>query len=150
MKFCVTRTARLSTGLLMVMLAVACGSAARSAQLDENRGTSSVVVIQGEELWRLGGGLLDGMRSRLAAMQVSRPMGGCPVVLFRGHRTIYGSLPPEVYVDGTRMTDTCVLDHLRVVDIERVEVYRGSVPGATGYAQSPNGLIAVFLLHRNN
>jgi hypothetical protein len=57
-----------------------------------------------------------------------------------------GSSRPEVYVDGTRMTDTCILDQIRSTEVKRVEIYPGGLADKAGYASSANGLIAVFLI----
>jgi hypothetical protein len=132
--------------LTISFVGAGCTSARSGSGSAAPRASSTVVVIGGDELWRAGGGLLEGLRGRLSAMQVTRPSGAaCPVVHFRGHRTLYGSVPPVVYVNGTRMLDTCVLDQIRVPDIERVEIHRGAVTGATGTAMSANGMISIYL-----
>jgi hypothetical protein len=52
---------------------------------------------------------------------------------------------PQVYVDGTRATDTCILQSLRSDDVDSVEVYPMGVTKRPGYATHAHGLILVFL-----
>jgi hypothetical protein len=142
----ITGSSRLLSGAFLVLLLAGCaGGSGGGAHRDSSLQTPGI-VIQGEELWAFGGRLLDGMRGRVMGMQVSRPAGGCPLVLLRGQRTIVGSTRPEVYVDGTRMSDTCSLDLIRVGDVARVEIYRGGLSPGARYVTSPNGLIVVFLV----
>jgi hypothetical protein len=141
----VPHRARLPVGLLVMLFTTGCATTSANPTPSQVR-NSPGVVVQGEELWAFGGRLLDGLRGRVTTMQVHRPVGDCPQVVLRGRRTIVGSTRPEVYVDGTRMTDTCILDTIRVGDIKRVEVYPGGISGRSRYVPSPNGLIVVFML----
>ena len=59
--------------------------------------------------------------------------------------TFQGVVNPHVYVDGTRATDTCVLESLRTVDVERVEVYPQGFTTRPGYGTHAHGLILVFM-----
>jgi hypothetical protein len=52
---------------------------------------------------------------------------------------------PHVYVDGTRTTDTCILETLRAEDVERIEVYPQGFTTRPGYGTHANGLILVFM-----
>jgi hypothetical protein len=126
--------------LLLVALLPSC----RSAQDPSARGSgdSGAIVVFGRDL-PTSQVLLDALANRVPTMQVVRPTGSCPIVHVRGQaqRARGGA---AVYVDGTRMRDTCVLLQLRPGDIERVELYpvSGGRPG--GYTAGPGGLILVF------
>lgn len=110
------------------------------------RRSGSAMVIPGSQIRTGGIGLLEGLASRVSNMRVNRQSGGrCPSITLRGMRTLIGSTNPEVYVDGTPMIDTCVLDQIRAADVERVEVYPGGISGRPGYRTGANGLILIFL-----
>jgi hypothetical protein len=96
--------------------------------------------------FRGGGSVLNVLRARTAGMQVRRPPSEpCPEITLRGPTSLTGSNSPVIYVDGTRTSNTCILDMLNVNDVERVEVYpMGIAPGGT-HRNSPTGLILVFL-----
>lgn len=106
----------------------------------------SAIVISGQQLWGRSGDLLSAMSGRISNMRVDRRSSGCPLVTLRGAKTIVGTSNPQVYVDGMRLSDTCILDQIRVAEVERVEVYPGGSAGRAGYRSSPYGLIAVFLV----
>lgn len=102
-------------------------------------------VIFGADLAR-GGSLLDALSGRVSNVQVDRRSGsGCPRVVLRGAKTFVGSPNAQVYVDGTPMLDTCALTQIRVLEVDRVEVYPGGTGPRSGYRASPNGSILVFL-----
>jgi hypothetical protein len=92
------------------------------------------------------GSILSVIQRRTAGMQVRRPPSDpCPEIMLRGQTSLQGSNSPVIYVDGTRTSDTCILDMLNINDVERVEVYpMGVAPGGT-HRNSPTGLILVFL-----
>jgi hypothetical protein len=98
------------------------------------------------EEFRGRGNVLGVIQRRMAGMQVRRPPSEtCPEITLRGQTSLTGSNSPVIYVDGTRTTNTCILDMLNADDVERVEVYpNGIAPGGT-HRNSPTGLILVFL-----
>jgi hypothetical protein len=134
----------LSLGLLAACSTVPGGG---SQQLRE-RGEG--VVVRGEQLRRLGSGpLLESLKGRVTNLQVDRRSGSCPRITLRGDKRLLGVSNPGIYVDGTRSVDTCILDVVRVNDVERVEIYAaGSASSRPGYRPSPFGLILVFTLDR--
>lgn len=109
---------------------------------------SEAVTLKSEELARAGGVLLDALRARVPNMHVRRRPGACPLVTFRGQRTVYASPDPTIYVDGSPAKDTCILEQIRVLDVDRVEVYTSGSTLLPGYLGNPNGLILVFLVGR--
>lgn len=135
----------LAAAILPIALAAGCVSAGQQSQDGTGPRTTSALIVEGEDLWTTSGTLLDGLRDRVSTMQVSRVSGGCPRIRLRGQTTLLGSTRPEIYVNGTRMGDTCILDQLGVRTVERVEIYRGGGSGRTGYTSGMDGLIAVFL-----
>jgi hypothetical protein len=108
----------------------------------------SAIVIEGDQLPARGGGLLEGLRGRVGSLSIERRSGSCPQVSFRGVKTFRGATSAGVYIDGTPMTDTCVLDQIRIPDVHRVEIYPGGSTSRPGYRANPNGLILVFLTGR--
>ena len=73
---------------------------------------------------------------RLGGMRRRTPIG------------LAGLTEPEVYVDGLRGADTCILNNLVVSDVRRVEVYSQGVTGRPGYVTSARGLILIFTRNR--
>jgi hypothetical protein len=113
-------------------------------QADLPRRMSSSTVIDGEQIWRRGGTLLTALRSRVAGLQIRRT-GGCPVLSLRGQRTLVGPSNPQVYVNGARAVDTCILEMTAAEDVDRIEVYPMGVAGRPGIRNHPYGLILVYL-----
>jgi hypothetical protein len=144
-----TRRAFGTIAAVLTLSAAGCGPTISPDEDEGRRISSGGTVIEGEELRAGGVRLLDGLRGRVSIMQVSHG-GGCPQVVLRGPRTIAGSTRPEVYVDGTRMTDTCILDQIRSAEVERVEIYAGGARAQGAYRSGPNGLIVVFLVSEAN
>lgn len=108
------------------------------------RGTSAWVIGE-EQLEHAGeGNLLSALEARISQMGVLRG-GECPQITLRGRTTVARPTNPGVYVDGARATNTCVLEHLNVAEVERVEVYPMGVARNSGYEVQPGGLILVFM-----
>jgi hypothetical protein len=102
----------------------------------------SMIQIDGSELSR--GTLLDAIRIRVPAMLVTDRSGQCPLVMFRGQRSMTTQDNPSVYVDGTLMSDTCALQQISVTDVRSVEVYPGGLASRPGIRRNPFGIIMVF------
>ncbi len=123
-------------------IAIACARATTgSTSPREERG--SAIVLTASDLGSGGTALLEALERRIPQMRVQRTGVRCPRINLRGQRSITTSSNPRLYVDGTLMGDTCILNQLSVGDVERVEIY----PGATstpGYESNPNGMILVF------
>jgi hypothetical protein len=101
-----------------------------------------------------GAALEDGPGSIVAAMNGKVPNfrlhgqrihGECPVITLRNAVSFRDVVNPHVYVDGIRATDTCVLEQLRTIDVERVEVYPQGFTTRPGYGMHAHGLILVFM-----
>jgi hypothetical protein len=77
-------------------------------------------------------------------MQVTQT-SGCPDIVLRGRSTVTTSSAPAIYVDGNQSSNTCILNELRTVDIDQVEIYPGGVPPRGGYRAHPYGVILIFI-----
>lgn len=134
---------RITAVLLLAALAGAgCRSAAGAAggAPMEDRGR---IVILGTDL-TTGGLLLDALVHRMPQMQVARPTGGCPIINLRGRRPERAVDNASVYVDGTRMRDTCVLLQILASDVERVELFPIAAGRPDGFRPGPGGLIVIY------
>lgn len=100
----------------------------------------NAIVIAGAEL---GSNVLDGLRHRIPAMQVSYVSGNCPAIVFRGSRSMRSQGDPLIYVDGTQVQGTCVLTQLSPRDVEYIEVYPSGNIARAGVRRSPFGVILV-------
>lgn len=142
------RTLRLAAVLASAgtLLAGCIGTVRTDAAAGAPGRSGSAIIITQAQIRAAGTGLLDGLRGKVNSMRVSRMAGRrCPLITLRGARTFIGSSDPQVYVDGTPMLDTCILDQIRTREVEHVEIYPGGVSTRAGYRSSPNGLILVFL-----
>lgn len=108
------------------------------------RAAQSGTVLSSSQLGS-GSDVLEALESRIATMRVDRASSRCPRISLRGVRSLLGSSDPTVYVNGTRMANTCALSSIRPADVRRVEVYPG-VTGRPGYRPSPNGMVLIFLV----
>ena len=121
------RATRLASLSLMGTLAVAaaCGPARATNEPNES-GVSrqgGAFILEGAALQDGAGSVLAAMAGKVPNFRMQRNSGRCPIITLRNHVSFQGVVSPHVYVDGTRATDTCILQSLRTLDVERVEVY---------------------------
>ena len=109
------------------------------------RTPTSAIVITAAELNQMNRPLLDVMRQRIPGMYVAQSTQGCPDIALRGKSTVSTSYSPAIYVDGNQSSNTCILNELRTVDIDQVEIYPGGVPPRAGYRAHPYGVILIFV-----
>jgi hypothetical protein len=133
-------------GRIALVLALLAGCLPLPERSERDGAGGGAVVLDGEDLRRAGGMLLDALRARVPNLRVARRRGECPLVSIRGQRTLHASEDPSIYVDGSAAKDTCILEHIRVIDVDRVEVYTSGSTTLPGYRGNPNGLILVFLI----
>jgi hypothetical protein len=137
------------TAAVVALFALGCASApARSREADEEaskaaRGTA--IVVDGEDIKGRAQTLLRLLDERVSSLDVNYG-GPCPSIVIRGHKSLFGSNDPLIYVDGARALNTCVLDDLTTDVVKRIEVYPSGQAHRPGYDSSRNGLILVFVL----
>lgn len=108
-----------------------------------NSGIGNAIVIDDARLEPSRGGFVTIVQSHVRGMTVSRS-GACPhIVLRAGSRS--EATEPLVYVDGQRLSDTCVLETLNVDAVDRAEVYPSGVTNRPGYHSNNGGLILIFM-----
>lgn len=118
----------------------------RSTRTDGGiRNEAGATIISGRALDEQRGSILDTMEGRVPGMQILRYHDRCPQVSLRSHATFQTYVNPQVYVDGTRATDTCILQSLVTDNVDSVEIYPMGVTMRPGYATHAHGLILVFL-----
>lgn len=140
--------------LLWAVLPLGCGCAGplfhrHAVRSPEPRTTGvysqgGATVLKGPALTGGDGTLLSVMKGKIPGFLVHTGPDICPEIGLRGPASFGAWLNPTIYVDGTRATNTCVLQMLAARDVERVEVYP---MGATrpGYLSNGRGLILIFL-----
>ena len=139
------------TFLCAMMLVAACAGSRQGTAGEQPRNSDGVfiekgaVVLTGSALGDGHGSLLDTMRGKIPSFRLHRSAGMCPEISLRGKASFSGLVNPDVYVDGARTTDTCVLESLRAADAERVEVYPMGFTTRPGYRTHAEGLILVFM-----
>ncbi|HLZ46334.1 MAG TPA: hypothetical protein VKQ05_11715 [Gemmatimonadales bacterium] len=91
--------------------------------------------------------VLDAIRYSMPQLRITgwTQYTRCPMLELRGKDSMEGSNDPDVYVDGTRTSDTCPLITIQAVQTERVEVYPLGMTSRPGYPSSGHGLILIFL-----
>lgn len=136
---------------LAAMLAASCatfgGGREEAAAADEQgvRFDRGAVVLTGRALEDGSGSVLGAMTGKVPNLRVQHSGQGCPEITLRSYVSYVGIANPHVYVDGTRATDTCVLESLRTIDVQRVEVYPQGFTRRPGYGTHAPGLILVFM-----
>jgi hypothetical protein len=128
-------------GLLAATTAACASGSPSTTSTSERIPDKSAIVVKGSDL---SGNLLDALRYRVPSMRVSTPSGECPRIVFRGIRSIRNQANPTVYLDGTRMSDTCILNQLSTNDIDFVELYPSGNAARSSYERNPFGLILIF------
>jgi hypothetical protein len=107
--------------------------------------SSGAVVLEGSTLKDGSGSVLAAMTGKVPNFRVRRTANSCPEISLRSNVNFNGFVNPHVYVDGTRATDTCILESLRADDVNRVEVYPLGFTTRPGYGTHSHGLILVFM-----
>jgi hypothetical protein len=102
-------------------------------------------VISGPALEDGPGSVLAALTGKVPNFRVNRNAYECPEIALRNNVSYNGPVNPHIYVDGTRATDTCILESLRGSDVERVEVYPMGFTHRPGYGTHAHGLILVFM-----
>ena len=133
-------------GVLVPM--TGCASLRTGDRSEAEHGVSfehGAVILTGQALHDGPGSVLAAMSGKVPNFRVRRHRGECPEITLRGHVSFRDVSNPHVYVDGTRSTDTCILETLRTEDVERVEVYPQGFTTRPGYGTHGPGLILVFM-----
>ena len=118
------------------------------ANRPHSAGTTGSLVLTGRLLsLDPGRTVLDVIRRSMPQMRITgwTPYARCPMLEMRGKDSMAGSNDPDVYVDGTRTTDTCPLVTIQAISTERIEVYPLGMTSRAGYPSSGHGLILIFL-----
>lgn len=120
---------------------LACGARTSQPGTASKGGDGSGTVVMGSEL---SGNFLQSLRNRVPSMSVSERSGQCPRITFRGQRSITNQQNPSVFVDGAMMLDTCILNQISTLDVERVEVFPSGNTSYPGIQRNPFGAILIF------
>lgn len=109
--------------------------------------STGAVIITGQALSADPGlTVLDAIRRAMPQLRVTDwSSNHCPLLQLRGKDSVTGRSEPDVYVDGTRTTDTCPLVTLQAMETRRIEVYPLGVTRRPGYPASGHGLILIFV-----
>jgi hypothetical protein len=113
-----------------------------------SRTTTGSLIITGRALSAdPGRTVLDAIRHEMPQLRIAgwTQYTRCPLLEMRGKDSVEGTNNPDVYVDGTRTTDTCPLTTIQAVQTERIEVYPMGMTSRPGYPSSGHGLILIFL-----
>lgn len=135
--------------LLGALLLGGCGHLGSSQDqpqraVDSERGA---IILTRAALEGGEGSVLSAMTAKVPNFRVRRnPQEYCPQITLRGATTFRSYSNPDVYVDGTRAVNTCVLDTLMATDVARVEIYAQGYTTRPGYGTNAHGLILIFMV----
>ena len=105
-------------------------------------GIGNAIVVGDESFGSGSGSILSVLQNHVRGMSVAQT-DDCPhIVLRAGARSQVAEA--LVYVDGQRMSDTCILDGLNLESVDHIEVYPSGVTQRPGYHSNSGGLILVF------
>lgn len=114
----------------------------------EGIGVESVdgaTVVTAGELVRTNGSVLQAIQGKIPNMKVDASPQRCPAITLRASKRFTGVNYPDVYVDGIRAQNTCILETLGAQDVNRVEIYSQGFTTRPGYGTSGHGLILLFM-----
>ncbi len=134
--------------LLFVAFLASCAAHQGGGETSEEEGVimrDGATIITGVDLQDGRGTVLDAIQGKVPGMRIQHRTGQCPQISLRSHVTFQTVVNPHVYVDGTRATDTCILESLRAENVESVEIYPMGVTKRPGYGTHAHGLILVFM-----
>ena len=133
-----------SIALAGAVLCAGCAPARTADGTGSGAGVGNAIVIPDESLEISRGSLLTIMQDHVRGMRVART-DECPHVVLRGGVGRSQAAEVLVYLDGQRMSDTCILEGLNIESIGHIEVYPGGVTQRPGYTSNSGGLILVFM-----
>ncbi|MQA89598.1 MAG: hypothetical protein GEU90_05120 [Gemmatimonas sp.] len=132
-----------------VLLLSGCASLNNIAdQRGSGGGVGNAIVVEDEDFESSRGSMLSILQMHVRSMSVSRA-DVCPRIVVRAGAGRSQTANPLVYVDGQRMSDTCVLDALSVESVSSAEVYPSGVTNRPGYHSNSGGLILIFMKNGN-
>lgn len=132
--------------LATAVLLQSSGCAAPAQSSGDGGGTERIgnAIVVGDESFRsAGGSVISVLQTHVRGMSVAQT-DNCPHIVLRAGAGRSQVAEALVYLDGQRMSDTCILDGLNLESISRVEVYPGGVTQRPGYRSNAGGLILVF------
>ena len=138
---------RFTTCTLSILLAACASPRAEEGPAPSGGVTSQngATILSGSTLDDGRGSLLSAMQGKVPNLRINWSSRDCPQISLRSHTTFETVVEPHVYVDGTRATDTCILESLRGQDVESVEIYPMGFTTRPGYGTHAGGLILVFM-----
>ena len=100
-------------------------------------------MIGDESFGSTGQSVISVLQTHVRGMSVAQTES-CPHIVLRAGAGRSQTAEVLVYLDGQRMSDTCILDGIDLESIARVEVYPSGVTQRPGYRSNAGGLILVF------
>ncbi len=135
--------------LVLALLVAACAPHRSEEQTAGFEGGVNIrggaTIISGVTLEEETGSVLDALVGRVPNFRIRRISGKCPQINLRTSVSFESVTNPHVYVDGTQIGDTCVLESLRAQNVELLEIYPMGFTTRPGYATHAHGLILVFM-----
>ena len=115
-----------------LVLLVACAPLRGRPSLEEpaQDGVSfrqGAIILTGSALSDGPGSLLATMTGKIPNFRVKRNGDRCPDITLRGQTSFQQISNPKVFVDGTRATDTCILESLAAVKVGDQVLQKGEL-----------------------
>lgn len=132
--------------LVCAITTAACGGGPRDPERRPSVSRENgAIVLAGAALEDGRGTVLDAMAGKIPNFRLRRTRDRCPQIALRSIMGASSISSPQVYVDGARSSDTCILETINTRDVERVEVYPLGFTTRPGYGRDAQGLILVFM-----
>lgn len=138
--------------VLGLLAAAGCGGSWRATPEPELEGngieaSGGATIVTAQELRGTQGSVLRAIMGKVPGMKVTFTVGmsRCPSIAMRRSEDHLGNDRPSVYVDGTHVYDTCILETLEAREVDRVEIYPMGFTTRPGYGTNNAGLILLFL-----
>jgi hypothetical protein len=126
--------------LLLCCVLIGCAGQRTGTDKANEAATRPGLVMRGTEM---SGSVINALQTRMPSARINT-RGPCPQIVFRGDLSARNPTNPSVYVDGTLMGDTCVLNSIYAQDVDRVEIYsNGNTPYST-IQRNASGVILIF------
>ena len=135
------RSMRTWSFCVLVVLAACASSRGTTREVSTSQGERSAVVIPGSEA---SSGVLQALRTRIPSIRITSGTGRCPHIIFRAEKSFRNQGDPSVYIDGTRMIDTCSLLDISPSDIDHIAVYESGNTPYPNVERNPFGLILIY------
>ena len=123
-----------------MLLTLGCAGS-RAADPADNAGNTNAIVVRNVQMT---GSVLEAIRTHVPATRITSAPGECPRIMFRGDLSALQRRDPSIYIDKTRMADTCILNSILAQDVDYMEIYPSGLVADGTIQRNPAGVIIIY------